>query len=114
MTIAEINTMLGQTGLEKTYYSWPEDDPAHPVPALPYIVWYFPNSGNFAADDQVYTHIETLNVELYTATKDFTTEAAVEAVLAANNMVWEREESWLENEKMYEVLYTMEVFINGE
>lgn len=113
MLIAEINTMLGQTGLPKTYYSWPEDDPAHPVPPLPYIVWYFPNTDNFAADDRVYSHIETLNIELYTRTKDFETEAAVEAVLAAHGIVWERQESWIESEKMYEVLYTTEVIING-
>ena len=90
MLIAEINTMLGQTGLPKTYYSWPEDDPAHPVPPLPYIVWYFPNTDNFAADDRVYSHIEALNIELYTRTKDFETEAAVEAVLAAHGIVWNR------------------------
>lgn len=113
MLIAEINTMLGQTGLPKTYYSWPEDDPAHPVPPLPYIVWYFPNTDNFAADDRVYSHIEALNIELYTRTKDFETEAAVEAVLAAHGIVWERQESWIESEKMYEVLYTTEVIING-
>lgn len=113
MLIAEINTMLGQTGLPKTYYSWPEDDPAHPVPPLPYIVWYFPNTDNFAADDRVYSHIETLNIELYTRTKDFATEAAVEAVLAAHGIVWNRQESWIESEKMYEVLYTTEVIING-
>ena len=69
MLIAEINTMLGQTGLPKTYYSWPEDDPAHPVPPLPYIVWYFPNTDNFAADDRVYSHIEALNIELYTRSR---------------------------------------------
>ena len=113
MLIADINTMLGQTGLPKTYYSWPEDDPAHPVPPLPYIVWYFPNTDNFAADDRVYSHIEALNIELYTRTKDFETEAAVEAVLAAHDIVWERQESWIESEKMYEVLYTTEVIING-
>ena len=113
MLIAEINTMLGQTGLPKTYYSWPEDDPAHPVPPLPYIVWYFPNTDNFAADDRVYSHIEALNIELYTRTKDFETEAAVEAVLAEHGIVWERQESWIESEKMYEVLYTTEVIING-
>lgn len=113
MLIAEINTMLGQTGLPKTYYSWPEDDPAHPVPPLPYIVWYFPNTDNFAADDRVYSHIEALNIELYTRTKDFETEAAVEAVLAAHGIVWNRQESWIESEKMYEVLYTTEVIING-
>lgn len=114
MTIQEINTMLGQTGLPKTYYSWPEDDPANPVPPLPYLVWYFPDSDNFAADDQVHAHIETLNIELYTAQKDFETEAAVEAILAENHMVWERQESWIESEKMFEVLYQTEVIINGQ
>lgn len=114
MTITEINNMLGQTGLEKTYYSWPEDDPVNPVPPLPYLVWYLPNSQNFAADDRIHARIETLNIELYTATKDFAKEAAVEAVLDSNNMVWDKEESWIESEKMYEVLYFMEVVINGE
>ena len=103
MTIQEINTMLGQTGLPKTYYSWPEDDPANPVPPLPYLVWYFPDSDNFAADDQVHAHIETLTIELYTAQKDFETEAAVEAILAdignhvahAHNATLERRRSEL-------------------
>lgn len=109
MRATDIKTMLGQTGLNKTYYSWPIGE----APALPYLVWYLPSSDNFAADDKVYSHIEQLNVELYTKTKDFEIEAAVEAVLAANNMVWEREESYLEDENMYEVLYTMEVLIDG-
>lgn len=109
MLFSEIKTMLGQTGLQATYYSWPEKE----APALPYLVWYLPSSANFAADDKVYKRIETLNIELYTKTKDFATEAAVEAVLAANNMVWDRVETYLDTEKMYEVLYQMEIVIDG-
>ncbi len=110
MTQTEINTMLDQTGLSHTYYSWPEKE----APALPYLLWYFPSSDNFAADDKVYKHIETLNLELYTKTKSFATEAAVEAVLDAWNLVWSREESYIESEQMYQVFYQMEVTIDGQ
>lgn len=109
MLITDIKTMLGQTGLNATYYQWPEKQ----APKLPCLVWYLPNSDNFAADDKVYKHIETLNVELYTETKDFATEKAVEDILESWNMVWERSESYIENEHMYEVLYQMEVTIEN-
>ena len=62
MLFSEIKTMLGQTGLPNTYYSWPESQ----VPALPYLVWYLPSSDNFPADDKVYKRVDTLNIELYT------------------------------------------------
>lgn len=109
MLITDIKTMLGQTGLSVTYYQWPEKE----APQLPYLVWYLPSSDNFAADDNVYKHIETLNVELYTETKDFTAEKVVEDVLDAWHMVWERTESYIESELMYEVLYTMEVTVEN-
>lgn len=110
MKLTEIKTMLGQTGLKATYYSYPIGD----VPALPYLVWYLPSSENVAADDKVYKRVETLNIELYTKTKDFATEAVVEAVLEAWNMVWDKTESYLEDEKMYEVLYEMQIFVDDE
>lgn len=109
MLITDIKTMLAQTKLPATYYSWPEKQ----APQLPYLVWYLPSSDNFAADDKVYKHIETLHVELYTEAKDFATEQAVEAVLDANGMVWERQESYIDTEHMYEVLYIMEVTIDA-
>ena len=109
MLITDIKTMLAQTTLPATYYSWPEKQ----APQLPYLVWYLPSSDNFAADDKVYKHIETLHVELYTEAKDFATEQAVEAVLDAHGMVWERQESYIDEEHMYEVLYIMEVIIDA-
>ena len=109
MLFSEIKTMLGQTGLRNTYYSWPEKE----APALPYLVWYLPSSDNFAADDKVFKRVDTLNIELYTKTKDFLKEQAVEAVLDANHMVWNKVETYLDDEHMYEVLYEMEIIIDG-
>lgn len=113
MKYTDFDNMLGEIGLPRTYYAWPEDDPANPVPPLPYIVWYLPDTSNFSADDRVYQIITSLNVELYTATKDFETELRVETVLDAWNMVWDKTESYIDSEHMYEVLYTMEVIIDG-
>lgn len=109
MQLTDIKTMLAAIKLPVTYYQWPESE----APALPYLVWYLPGSGNVAADDSVYKRIEALNLELYTADKDFETEAAVEAVLDANHIVWTRSEAYLETEHMYEVLFEMEIIIDG-
>lgn len=109
MRYQDIKTMLAESGLPATYYSWPEKQ----VPALPYLVWYFPGSDNFAADDKVYKRILTLNIELYTENKSFDTEGTVEAVLDDAGMVWDKVETFIDSEKMYQVLYTMEVLIDG-
>ena len=113
MQITDIKSMLESVRLPVTYYSWPEDDPLHPVPRLPYIVWYLPGSANFGADDKVYQRILTLNVELYTETKSFEQEAAVEEVLDDNNLFWDKVETYIDDEHMYQVLYTTEVVIDG-
>lgn len=113
MQITEIKTILEGIGLPVTYYSWPEDDPLHPVPQLPYIVWYLPGSENFGADDRVYQQIQTLNVELYTETKSFAWEIEVENVLDDNNLFWDKVETYINSEHMYQVLYTMEVIVNA-
>ena len=109
MKYKDIAPALEAAGLPVTYYSWPETQ----APDLPYLVWYLPGSDNMAADNRVYQKIDQLNVELYTATKDFETEAAVEAALDAAGLVWEKTETYIDSEHMFEVLYEMEVLING-
>jgi hypothetical protein len=54
-----------------------------------------------------------LNVELYTRNKDFSVESAVENVLLNAGMVFTKEETYLNDEHMFEVLYLMEVIIDG-
>lgn len=107
MQIENIKTILAQTGLNSTYYSWPEKE----VPQLPYLVWYMPNSINFEADNLVYKPIYSLNIELYTRTKDFKLERRIEAVFEQNGIVWEKTESYLTSERMYEVLYETSVIV---
>lgn len=50
-----------------------------------------------------------IDVELYSADKDPVSESAVEAVLTAAGLFYSKTEIWLEDEKMYEILYETEV-----
>ena len=105
MTLAEIYTMLtGITGFSKkvAYRSFPKGE----APALPFICYLDTQTNNFVADNRVYAVIQEIDIELYTKTKDITSEALIEAALAANNIVWEKYEEYLDDEKVYEVIYT--------
>lgn len=48
-------------------------------------------------------------MELYTDEKSPETESRVEEVLTQHNIYYTKTESWIESEKLYEVLYEMEV-----
>lgn len=109
MTFREITDALASTGFPVVYMAWPEKE----VPPLPYICYYYPSMDPEVADNTHYAQIYTLNVELYTKNKDFSVESTVESVLLDAGMVFTKEETFLSDENMYEVLYMMEVVING-
>lgn len=109
MTYEEINTMISSIGLDYTYYQFPEGE----APDLPYVLFYYPERNDFQADGVNYAKVVQLNIELYTRNKDFTTEATLESVLDTYELSYSKEEQYIESEKMYEVLYIMEVMLNG-
>ena len=63
----------------------------------------------FFADGIVYEKIARLNLELYTAQKDFELEERLESLLETEGMAWNKTEAFLDEEQLYEVLYEMEV-----
>lgn len=107
MTYKEISDMLEGIKLPVTYYEWPENQ----APDPPYLCFYYPGDNDFKADDSNYQRIRTLVVELYTDEKDIELEEAVESALSG--MVYDREEVYIDSERLFEVSYTMEVVING-
>ncbi len=104
MTYKEIATMVESIGLPYAYRFFPEKQ----VPALPYIVFYYPNNDDFSADNINYVPKVNLNIELYTKSKDIEVEESVEAVLEQNGFFYDKTESYLPTEHMYEVLYEMQ------
>lgn len=113
MTQKEIFKILKSIGLPITYYQWQEGDANNPIPSLPYLVYYYPSSEAESADNKGFTKIDRLNLELYTKTKDFKVEEKVEKVLNDNDLYFTRQETYLNDEHMFEVLYEMEIVING-
>ena len=81
-------------------------------PDPPFICYLTPNSNNFAADGKVYYKINGIHIELYTDCKDLSAEQQIEDVLDAYDIYYEKSETWIESEKLYEVLYTFEMEVN--
>lgn len=109
MTFKEIADVLALTSYPVTYLAWPEKE----VPPLPYICYYYPSMNPDVADDTHHAQIYNLNVELYTKSKDFAVESEVDQILLDAGFVFTKEETFLNDENMYEILYMMEVVING-
>ena len=105
MTYQEIATMISTIGLSYTYDSFPNNI----APEPPYIVFNYPQNNDFGADNINYCSIDVLNIELYTASKDFTTEQSVEAVLNANGLFYEKNETYIRAENLFQISYVCQV-----
>ena len=109
MTEKEVFQMVKSIGLPSAYHHFDEGQSPNP----PFVVYLYPGTNNFSADGVVYQGINQLDIELYTDKKDLESEKRVEAVLKKHGFFYEKNETYIETEKMYEVLYEMEVVING-
>ena len=108
MTLSELKTALSAVLPDKVIYNaWPIGE----APPLPYVCYYSTGSDNFAADNVVYGSQRPVRIELYTKQKDLATEAALEAKLTHEGIYWTRDESYIDDEKVYLTVY--EVQING-
>ncbi len=105
MTHEEVINMMEEMELDFAYHHFAEGESPEP----PFVVFLYPTSDNFSADGMVYKKINKLDIELYTDKKDIDLEEKVEAVLDSHGIFYEKSEVWIEKEKLYEVLYEMEV-----
>lgn len=110
MTYKEVNLMVASIGKPCAYYQFPEGTDTAP----PFICFYFDSSSDLAADNTNYQRIRPLVIELYTDNKDFALEETVETTLNSNGLVYSREETCLDSEKMNMVTYTTEIVITEE
>ena len=72
-------------------------------------MWRIPESNNFIADGIVYAKIDALDIELYSNEKNWDNEKKIEDILEKYGIAYQKTEEYLDSEKMYEVLYEMEV-----
>lgn len=100
----ELMELMKEMGIPYAYDHFAEGE----SPAPPFLCFLLPGSDNFAADGRVYYKISEVRVELYTDIKDVSAEQAVEAVLDRHGIFYEKSETWIDSEKLYEVLYRFE------
>ena len=99
MDEATLFTLLKTLNLPVAYHHFTSP------PSPPYIVYLFSYSSNFGADNKVYEAGKNFAVELYTTTKDPTSEALIEGLFDANDIFWNKTETYIESEGLYMVRY---------
>lgn len=97
--------MLGEMQLPFAYDHFAEGEGPEP----PFLCYLLPGSNNFSADGVAYFKVSEVRIELYTDTKDLSVEQAVEAVLDRHGLFYDKSETWIESERLYEVLYSFEL-----
>ena len=107
MTLKEIADMVAAIGLSWRYSHFSK------TPAPPYVVYYFPSENDVHADDSNYVNRRQLYIELYTKTKDATSEGLVEAQLRANGLTWYKQTDFINDEQLFQTTYELEVIIHG-
>lgn len=97
--------ILNETQISFAYHHFAEGESPEP----PFICYLLPGSNNFSADGKVYYKINEVHIELYTDLKDLAVEQQLEDVLDEHGIFYNKSETWIESEKLYEVLYTFDM-----
>ena len=105
MSYDDIVTMLEEAGLPIAYDHFAEGESPDP----PFICCLFPGTDNMFADNVVWQKVDEFNIELYTDKKNPDIESKIEDILISHELPYEKSEVWIENEKMYEVLYQTQI-----
>ncbi|CUX18989.1 hypothetical protein [Clostridium sp. C105KSO13] len=100
----ELIAIMTESGLPFAYDHFAEGESPDP----PFICFLLPGSDNFAADGKVYYKINEVHLELYTDTKDLSVEQKLEDLLDEHGIFYEKSETWIDSENLYEVLYQFE------
>ena len=98
-------SILDSIGIHYAYDHFAEGESPEP----PFLCYLLPGSDNFSADGKVYHKISEVRLELYTDYKDLASEQKVEDTLDAVGLFYNKTETWIDSEKLYEVLYSFDM-----
>ena len=105
MTIENLVEMLQELKIPFSYDHFAEGESLEP----PFICYLIPGSNNFAADGRVYFKLNEVRIEMYTDFKDVALESRLEDVLDRHEIFYNKSETWIQSEKLYEVMYAFEM-----
>jgi hypothetical protein len=108
VTQAELHAALKTLGMPVAYGEF-IDTPENPAPSPPFITYQFAYSGDLMADNKNAVELSNFQVELYTVKKDPAKEALVQGKLKELCLPYLKVETWLESEKMRQVIYEIQL-----
>ena len=98
-------SVLDSIGIPYAYDRFAEGESPEP----PFLCYLLPGSSNFSADGKVYHRISEVRLEMYTDFKDLASERKVEDALDVAGIFYNKTETWIDSEKLYEVLYSFDM-----
>lgn len=101
----ELLAILEETGIPFSYHHFAEGESPEP----PFICYLLPEDDDFAADGINYYEIDVVQIELYTDKKDLELEHRVQQILTNHGIYYERDEVWISEERLYEVIFYFEM-----
>ena len=101
----KLTAILNTIGIPYAYDHFAEGESPEP----PFLCYLLPGSSNFSADGKVYHRISEVRLEMYTDFKDLASERKVEDELDAAGIFYNKTETWIDSEKLYEVLYSFDM-----
>ena len=106
MTIPQMKTLresVNGFGEKVAYYEWPIGE----APALPFVCFFSASETAFAADNINFYSVPRFAVELYTKTRDLTTEALFEAAFRNNDLYFTKGTEYLDDERCWVTVFTI-------
>lgn len=115
MTPEEVYQMLLgiDADIPVAYYQFLDSEPG-PAPDPPFICYYYAGDDDLFADNINFVSIQELIIELYTDFKNFETEEKVESALRENELAWEKNETYIDNQRMHMTTWTTTILIKKE
>ena len=101
----ELVQMIAEMGIPFAYDHFAEGESPEP----PFLCYLIPGSDHFSVDGRVYHKVGQVHIELYTDSKDPAVEEKVTAVLDEHGIFYDQTETWIDSEKLYEVLCSFEI-----
>lgn len=112
MTRVEIASMIEEMatalGCDYDYYHYQSNE----VVKAPYLLFDYPNRDDVTADNANYARKETLNIEYDSKFRNFAAERKIEEILTQHGFTYSVDEQQLDDQGVYEIIYSMQVFIS--
>jgi hypothetical protein len=105
-SIQSIEKALKNHGIECRYNDWPADDSAL---TKTYATIQVVGSNNMPADDSVYEHVFSFELDLFTSSKNIDAEESVMAALDELGTPYQSTEYYNTTNKSYQIQFTFEL-----